>query len=166
MFSSFIPFYLLFETSGLTALFALDPSTWSIAFLLFVFTFSLFSVRVTLISAFFPEPGCSFASVSLVSVVSSLSSSISWGTLRTELGSAFLFLHAWTAAALADFSWSRRRLDGILRLRREVISFAYRSVVVGYWMIKTMPFFAAFFCLPCLLLLYRSRQLGHHPPPR
>ena len=76
-----------------------------------------------------------------------------WGatiTLRTELVSDFLFLQAWRAAAL---SWSRHRLDGILRLGKQVISLSYRSVVVGYWIIKIM-FLSVFFArLACLLLL-------------
>ena len=44
------------------------------------------------------------------------------------------------------------RLDGILRLGKQVISLSYRSVV-GYWIIKIM-FLSVFFArLACLLLL-------------
>ena len=158
VFSLFIPFYPIlshfisvFGTSGLTALFVLDfstsrPNSWSLSSF-FVFTFSLLSVRVSHICAFVPEPGCSFAlCIARISRIEPVVFDFErYIKNRASLG--FSLFTRLNGGGPCGFQLVEPSLRWRTEAKRVVISFDYRSVVVGYWMIKTMPLFAALFQL-------------------
>lgn len=86
-------------------------------FITIIIISTFLSVWVTFICISFQNQVPDLPSILLVLFILSWLSSNSYIIFRTELASDFLFLQTWIVAALTDFSWLKRYVKGMLKLR-------------------------------------------------